>query len=108
MAFYLIYHGRYGNKALKKMIGTMRKCSKDAFLDVPDNLYTDAIRSIDSYLVRARNSNGWHEGPIPFNYGVEPFDGMMHNILSRRRALVKNRVAAIEAAIKDGQTTLRL
>ena len=71
------------------MLGTMRKFSKDALLDAPDNLYADAIRSIDSYIIRARKSTGWHEGLIPLNYGVEPFDGTMHNILSRRRALVK-------------------
>ena len=68
---------------LKQMLGTMRKFSKDALLDAPDNLYADAIRSIDSHLIRARKFTGWHKGLIPLNYGVEPFDGMMHNILSR-------------------------
>jgi len=98
----------HGNKALQKMLTTIRKCSpNDAALDdAPDNLYTDAVRVVDSYLARARDSRGnWNTGLIPFDHGASPLDAMMVFFLSRRRGLASSRAAAIEKAIKDGQNT---
>lgn len=88
------------------MLKTIRSCSKDADLDAPDNLYIDAIKMIDSYLVRARDSRGnWSQGLVPFDHGAYPSDSVLFTVLSRRKSLVKKRVSAIEEAIKDEQGT---
>lgn len=105
-ALAFIHYGRHGNKALKKMLEKVRKCSKDSSMNAPEDLCAAAVKSIDSYLKRARNSDGtWNEGLVPFDYGVQASDAMMPTILSCRRALTKQRVVAIEAAAKEVEIT---
>ena len=88
----------YGSKALQKMLHSIRKCGKDnTSLEVPDSVYIDAITLIDSYLARARDSHGnWNQGKLPFDFGSYPSDTGISMVLSRRRGLLNNRVAAFE------------
>ena len=76
-------------------------------LDVPDQLYVDAIKSIDAYLQRARHPDGtWNKGFVPtFDEGSQRSDSTMRLILFRRR-FTHSRVAAIEGAIKNGTTPM--
>ena len=68
-------HSRYGNKGLQKMLVTIRKHSKGAILDAPDELYVVAIKSIDEYLLRARDTHGgWNKGLIASNHGDKSSD----------------------------------
>lgn len=92
------------------MLGAIRKCrslkSNSESLDVPDHLYVDAIKSIDTYLHRARRPNGtWNEGFVPFDEGSQRTDSTMRFILFRRR-FTHNRVAAIDEAINNGTTPM--
>ena len=87
------------------MLQTVRKCSKDAVLDaseIPDVLYSDVIKIIDSYLMRARTSSGWNMNgdPIPFDYGDNRSDVTVRYSLYCRRNLLSNRMAAVEEVIK--------
>jgi len=88
------------------MLSTIRKCSKNTDIDVPDHLYVDAIKLIDAYLLRARHPNGsWNQGFVPIDEGVQRSDSTMCFILWRRR-FTHNRVAAIDEAIKNGTSPL--
>jgi len=100
----------YGYKALQKMLGTIRKVSKNDTLDSLNDLnpfYIDAIKRIDSYLLRAMDSYGnWSDAIIPLD-GTSPSDVAVRNILFRRRALTNSRKVAIKDAIKNGQTATK-
>ena len=96
-------HSRYGNKGLQKMLVTIRKHSKGAILDAPDELYVVAIKSIDEYLLRARDTHGgWNKGLIASNHGDKSSDDAMQNVLSRRR-VASSRIGAIELAMMMGE-----
>ena len=102
---------RHGFKALQTMLGTIRKCSKNESLDSLDALnpfYMDALRRIDSYLLRAIDSTGnWSDALIPTG-DTEPSDFAVRNILFRRRSLTNSRKAAIQKAIKNGHSMATL
>lgn len=84
------------------MLSTIRKCSKktDDSLDVPDHLYVDAIKQIDSYLLRARTSDGWNQGYVPADT-AQRSDSVVRFILFRKR-FTRQRIIAIDEAIKNG------
>lgn len=88
------------------MLKTIRKCSStksdSESLDVPDHVYVEAIKLIDTYLLRARHPNGaWNQGFIPFDVGTQRSDSTMGSILSRKR-FTHSRAASIDEAIKNG------
>ncbi|KAL7546737.1 hypothetical protein ACHAWF_010073 [Thalassiosira exigua] len=89
----------HGNRALQKMLLTVRKCSKNETLDSRpsfDTFYSDALKVIDAYLLRSRSSSGhWSQGFIAFDDGAKPSDAAVRIIMYQRRALINLRLAAI-------------
>ncbi len=70
--------------------------------DVPDHVYVEAIKLIDTFLLRARHPNGtWNHGLNPFDLGSQRSDSSMSFILSRKR-FTHSRAVSIEEAIKNG------
>lgn len=95
---------KFGKRALEHMLTKIWLCNDSTLTDVPDSLFCEALKIIDSHLATVLEEVGedgdWRDGLVPYDddtRAMQTFCNMMESLLARPcKRLAENRIEAIK------------